>query len=315
MIDVLNATARREHSKEESPMIGVKKIAHATYETPDLDQQIEYYTDILGLDLIAREKDTAYLASTIDHHSVVLLKGGGDSARCVRIGFQLGIDDDIDAFEKQTAAHGIKTVRKKNPEPSIAEMVSFEDPKGTVMEVFKRGELSQQKFSDNGIVPHKLGHVAFCFKDVKATTDFYCNVLGFRVSDWMGDFFSFLRCGTDHHTINLMRADGDRHFHTAFELRDWGHMLTACDYLSLRGYKLLWGPGRHGIGHNLFTYHRAPNGLITELFAQLDQMNEALGHFEPRPWHRDRPQKPKVWQKDPSASNYWGIMPTDEMHK
>jgi hypothetical protein len=25
-------------------MIGVKKIAHATYETPDLDQQIEYYT-------------------------------------------------------------------------------------------------------------------------------------------------------------------------------------------------------------------------------------------------------------------------------
>jgi catechol 2,3-dioxygenase-like lactoylglutathione lyase family enzyme len=296
-------------------MIGVKKIAHATYETPDLDQQIEYYTDILGLGLIAREKDTAYLASTIDHHSVVLLKGGSDSARCVRIGFQLGIDDDIDAFEKQTAAHGIKTVRKKDPEPSIAEMVSFEDPKGTVMEVFKRGELSRQKFSDKGIVPHKLGHVAFFVKDVKATTDFYCNVLGFRVSDWMGDFFSFLRCGTDHHTINLMRADGDRHFHTAFELRDWGHMLTACDYLSLRGYKLLWGPGRHGIGHNLFTYHRAPNGLITELFAQLDQMNEELGYFEPRPWHRDRPQRPKVWTPDPNAANYWGLGAPEEMRK
>jgi hypothetical protein len=27
------------------------------------------------------------------------------------------------------------------------------------------------------------------------------------------------------------------------------------------------------------------------------------------------PQKPKVWAKDPSASNLWGIMPTDEMHK
>jgi hypothetical protein len=26
-------------------MIGVKKISHATYETPDLDRQIEYYTD------------------------------------------------------------------------------------------------------------------------------------------------------------------------------------------------------------------------------------------------------------------------------
>jgi hypothetical protein len=75
----------------------------------------------------------------------------------------------------------------------------------------------------------------------------------------------------------------------------------------------LWGPGRHGIGHNLFAYHRGPNGLITELFTELDRMNEELGYFEPRPWHRDSPQKPKVWAKDPTASNLWGIMPSDEM--
>src|SRR5256885_1012607 len=133
-------------------MIGVKKIAHATYETPDLDEQIEYYTDILGLNLIAKEKDAAYLASTIDHHSVVLRKGGSGRGACVRLGFQLGPDDDIGAFEKQTAAHGIKTQRKTNPEPSIADMVTFEDPKGTVMEVFKRGEFMHQEFPAKGIV-------------------------------------------------------------------------------------------------------------------------------------------------------------------
>jgi catechol 2,3-dioxygenase-like lactoylglutathione lyase family enzyme len=294
-------------------MIRVKKIAHATYETPDLDRLVEYYTEVLGLTLAEKAKDVAYLASTLDHHSVVLRQGG--QAKCVRLGFQVGPDDDLNDFEKQTAAHGIKTQRRKDPDPTIADMVTFEDPKGTAMEVFKRGEFAGQRFPNKGIVPHKLGHVAFFVNDVKRTTDFYCDVLGFRVSDWMGDFFSFLRCGADHHTINLMQANEDRHFHTAFELRDWGHMLTACDYLSLNGYKLLWGPGRHGIGHNLFAYHRAPNGLITELFAQLDQMNEELGYFEPRPWHRDRPQRPKVWAKDPSASNYWGIMPTEEMRK
>ena len=294
-------------------MIRVSKIAHATYETPGLEQQIEYYVDILGLTLVEMDGDTAYLASTLDHHSVILTKG--EQARCTRLGFQIAADEDLDAFDKQTAAKGIKTARKRDAQPTIADMVTFEDPKGTVMEVFKRGEFAHQKFPTKGIVPHKLGHVAFFVTEVKRTTDFYCDVLGFRVSDWMGDFFSFLRCGADHHTINLMQDPQNRHFHTAFELRDWGHMLTACDYLSLNGYKLLWGPGRHGIGHNLFAYHRAPNGLITELFAQLDQMNEELGYFEPRPWHRDRPQRPKVWAKDPSASNYWGIMPTDEMHK
>jgi catechol 2,3-dioxygenase-like lactoylglutathione lyase family enzyme len=294
-------------------MIRVRKIAHASYEMPDLEKQIEYYTEILGLTLVEHDKGAAYLASTVDHHSVVLRTG--DAARCVRIGFQIGPDDDLDAYEKQVREKGIKTARKKDPEPTIADVVTFEDPKGTVMEVFKRAEFAGQRFQSKGIVPHKLGHVAFHVTEVKKTTDFYCDVLGFRVSDWMGDFFSFLRCGPDHHTINLMETGSNRHFHTAFELRDWGHLQTACDYLSLNGYKLLWGPGRHGIGHNLFAYHRAPNGLITELFAELDRMNEELGYFEPRPWHRDRPQKPKVWVKDPSASNLWGILPGEEMTK
>jgi catechol 2,3-dioxygenase-like lactoylglutathione lyase family enzyme len=294
-------------------MIRVSKIAHASYETPDLAQQTEYYTAILGLTVAAQEKDTVYLASTVDHHAVVLRKGA--QPQCTRIGFQIASTADLDAFEKQLAGHGIAAERRKDPEPSISDMLVFKDPKGTVMEVFKRGDFSQQKFQSHGIVPHKLGHVAFHVTDVKRITKFYCDVLGFRESDWMGDFFSFLRCGPDHHTINLMQTGSDRHFHTAFELRDWAHMQQACDFLSLNDYKLLWGPGRHGIGHNLFAYHRAPNGLITETFAELDRMNEELGYFEPRPWHRDHPQRPKVWAKDPSASNLWGILPSDEMMK
>ena len=294
-------------------MISVKKIAHTTYEVPDVERQTEYYTDILGLTLTEKSKDAVYLASTIDHHSVVLR--AGTQAQCVGVGFQLGLDDDLGAFERQVQGVGVKTQRKKDPDPSISEMLSFEDPKGTLIEVFKREAFSGQRYPVQGIVPHKLGHVAFHVTDVKHVTKFYCDVLGFRVSDWMADFFSFLRCGPDHHTINLMQTGSNRHFHTAFELRDWGHLQTACDYLSLNGYKLLWGPGRHGIGHNLFAYHRSPAGLITETFAELDRMNEELGYFEPRPWHRDNPQKPKVWPKDPAASNLWGIMPTDEMMK
>ncbi len=294
-------------------MIRVHKIAHATYETPDLDKQAEYYTEILGLTLVAKEKDAVYLASTVDHHSVVLRRG--PQAQCVSLSFQIPPDADLGEFEKQVIGHGVKTQRKKDPEPSIADTVTFADPKGTIMEVFKREAFAHQRFQKKGIVPHKLGHVAFHVTDVKKVTKFYCDVLGFRESDWMADFFSFLRCGPDHHTINLMETGSNRHFHTAFELRDWSHMQEACDFLSLNGYKLLWGPGRHGIGHNLFAYHRAPNGLITETFAELDRVNEELGYFEPRPWHRDTPQRPKVWEKDPSASNLWGIMPSDEMMK
>ena len=50
-------------------MIGVRKIAYACYETPDPQQQAEYYTDILGLSLVETDSDAIYLPTTIDHHS------------------------------------------------------------------------------------------------------------------------------------------------------------------------------------------------------------------------------------------------------
>src|SRR5262249_61166101 len=80
--------SRQKIEAKEMSMIRVRKIAHASYEMPDLEKQTAYYTDILGLNLIAKEKDTVYLANTVDHHSLVLRKG--DQPKCTRIGFQIG---------------------------------------------------------------------------------------------------------------------------------------------------------------------------------------------------------------------------------
>ena len=109
-------------------MIRVRKIAHASYEMPDLEQQVAYYTDILGLTVTAKEKDTVYLANTVDHHAVVLRRG--PEVKCVRIGFQLGPDDDLDLFEKQTATRGIKTARRQDPEPTISDMLPSRTRRG-----------------------------------------------------------------------------------------------------------------------------------------------------------------------------------------
>jgi len=43
----------------------------------------------------------------------------------------------------------------------------------------------------------------------------------------MGDFFAFLRCGTDHHTINLIDLQARPDEPHRFELRDWTHVETA----------------------------------------------------------------------------------------
>ena len=87
-------------------MIRVKKIAHATYETPDLDKQVEYYTDILGLTLDRAEQGRRL--SRQHRRSPFGGPARGRAARCTRIGFQIGPDDDLDAFEKQVQRPGLK---------------------------------------------------------------------------------------------------------------------------------------------------------------------------------------------------------------
>jgi hypothetical protein len=100
--------------------------------------------------------------------------------------------------------------------------------------------------------------------------------------------------------------------HIAFELKDWAHIGAACETLGRHKRPILWGPLRHGIGHNISIYHRDPDDHIIEFFAELDQMkSEELGYFEPRPWHEDHPQRPKVWKRDAGAM-VWGVPPAPD---
>ena len=137
---------------------------------------------------------------------------------------------------------------------------------------------------------------------------FYQDLLGFKWSDTVGDFFVFLRCNADHHAANFMAsAKFQGMHHIAYEMRDPNHLIAMLDHLAKNDYRLHWGPGRHGPGHNLFTYHRDPDGHVIELFTQIDVVHdEAKGYWEPRPWHEEYPMYPKTWQVDLATVNQWG---------
>ena len=147
-------------------------------------------------------------------------------------------------------------------------------------------------------------------RDVQETCRFYGDTLGFKVGDWIADHFVFMRCGHEHHTLNFVQLGQARLQHLAFEMQDAAALIQSCDVLAHNNLEIMWGPVRHGPGHNMATYHRNPQGQIVELYAEMDLMtNEALGYYDPRPWHADRPQKPKVW---PRGGNIWGpVGPVD----
>ncbi|MSP46269.1 MAG: glyoxalase [Xanthobacteraceae bacterium] len=289
-------------------MIQARRFSHATFETPDLERQIDYFTQVVGLQVAARENGHVHLATKVG--DLVLQVKKSDAARCTTLAFQVDPHLDVADIRKGLEAEGVRSELQSDAAPGVPNAVVFDDPKGTRIAVFAEQTPIAKNQPVAGIGPLKLGHLAFCVDDPKAFADFYCKVMGFRLSDWIQDWFVFLRCGADHHTINFVRGKRTMMHHVAFELKDWAQIQTAMDFLGSKNINLAWGPGRHGPGHNIYTYHRNPDDQIIELFTELDKMlDESLGYFDPRPWHRDRPQVPKVWNE---ARDIWGQPPTPD---
>lgn len=291
-------------------MIQARRIGHATFETPDLEKQIGYYTQVAGLIVAEREKNRVFLSTRIGQLAIQLQRA--TTARCTKIAFEVSPNEDFAEMARRLSEEGIKSEQRSDDIPGTPKALVFEDCKGTTIELFNEWKFQShdQPFMGAGVL--KLGHLAMAVTDPKAVTEFYCKVLGFRVSDWIEDFFSFLRCGPDHHTVNFIRGNSVKLHHVAFELKDFAHMQSACEWLGRKNVTIIWGLGRHGAGHNVFVYHRNADDQVVEFYTELDQMkDEALGYFDPKPWHVDQPQRPKVWDRK-SATLVWGPPPTPD---
>lgn len=290
-------------------MIKVGRIGHATFETPDLDAAAEHFTETVGLVVAAREQDRVHLASKLGILSVALERGA--QSRCSRLAFEASPGTDLAEAERSLAAEGIGCERRNDIAPGLSEVLSFADPKGTGIDVFTRWSTVTPPCDTAGASALKLGHVAFIVPDPEAMVEFYAKVLGFRVSDWIDDFFVFMRCNADHHTVNFVRGEAARLHHFAFELKDMAQVQNACELLGRKRIPIAWGPVRLGPGHNVAIFHRNPDDHMVEFYIELDQMkDEALGYWDPRPWHRECPQRPKVWTGE--HRHIWGPPPTPE---
>ena len=290
-------------------MVKPKRVGHASFETPDLERSIAYYTHVNGLVVAEREKNRAFLSTRTGQLAIQL--DLGPESRCNRISFEVAPKADFAAMKRELAAAGVASDLRNDSIPGIGQVLAFNDPKGTIIELFKNWSYLGSHHQALGVGPLKLGHIAFQVPDVAAIAKFYETVLGFHVSDWIEDFFVFMRCGTDHHTVNFISGKKAKMHHIAFELKDFAHLQDSCELLAHRNIPIIWGPLRHGPGHNVAIYHRNADDHIVEFFVEMDQLkDEELGYFEPRPWHRDTPQRPKVWER--STTTIWGPPPTPD---
>jgi catechol 2,3-dioxygenase-like lactoylglutathione lyase family enzyme len=286
-------------------MIKVKRLGHATISTPDIEKQTDYYSRILGLSIIERSKERVFLGTKQGLEAIELVRGEPNQLK--RLSFQVAPGSDLKDVAKTLRDDGIKCELRQGISPGVSHAVTFEDPKGTPIDVYAKYNFAKIDGIPSIFNILKLGHVAYRVLGVQKIVKFYTDVLGFRVSDWRGDFFVFMRCNTDHHTLNFIIDEKPQLAHIAFEVVDWAEIRKACDYLAHNKVQLVWGPGRHIIGHNVAIYHRNQDLMRIEIFTEMDQMkDEELGYFDPRPWHQEFPLYPKMHGPE-TLRNYWGF--------
>jgi catechol-2,3-dioxygenase len=286
-------------------MIQVRRLAHATLSTPDLDKQVDYWTHIVGLNVVARDAKRAVLATMLGQEAIVLEKG--DHADLTRIAFQVAPGSDLGDASAALKKAGVAHELRSDVTPGVKKALTFTDPKGTTVELFAEYGFHAIATATAGVNPLKLGHVASRVTDVAKVAKFYEEVLGFRVSDWVGDHFVFMRCSVDHHTVNFVHYDTPRLHHVAFEVKDWSEVQRSVEILARNKIPLVWGPLRHIVGHNIAAYHRNSDDLRVEFYCEMDLMyDEALGYWQPRPWHEEMPLRPRRWPKDTWRSA-WGF--------
>ena len=140
--------------------------------------------------------------------------------------------------------------------------------------------------------------------DIESLSAWWCEVLGFRVSDWSQRQMVFLRCNPDHHSIAFNRADWASLNHVAYEVPSLDAFMSSIGRLKRAGHDVGWGPGRHGPGDNAFGYFVDPAGTVPEVTAEAQQIDEAA-------W------VPRTWPRTPELSDRWGTAgpPSPEMRR
>jgi catechol-2,3-dioxygenase len=142
-----------------------------------------------------------------------------------------------------------------------------------------------------------IQHLTLATGDVGAIEGFYAGKLGFSVSDRVLDgegkvMTCFMRSNHEHHTLACFyyqeRQGIDHH---SYETGEWNGIRDWCDRFAERKIPLMWGPGRHGPGNNLFVFIVDPDGNWIEVSAELEIIH-------------DRPAKD--WPHEERTLNLWG---------
>jgi catechol 2,3-dioxygenase-like lactoylglutathione lyase family enzyme len=258
-------------------MSRVTEIRYVGYGCPDLEAERTFYADVWGLKHVGTQDGMHHFAAEGSDELYVVRLRQTDDKRIDVVALKADTRADVDALFAKVQTAGCTIIHPQQELSGLGGGYGFRffSPDGLPFEISSdvaRGT-SRPMLRWDG-VPQKISHIVMHSPDHQAMTAFFIDVLGFRLSDWLGDFMSFLRCNEWHHRIAFLPGPPCLN-HIAYDMLTVDDMMRGIARLRKKGTDIKWGPGRHTAGNNTFSYFTTPNGFAVEYTSELESIDEA----------------------------------------
>jgi catechol 2,3-dioxygenase-like lactoylglutathione lyase family enzyme len=257
-------------------------MGHIALRVPDLDAAVAFQREVIGMVESERTAGVSYMTCNERHHELMLIQ---DPVRrgYDHIGLEVADARDLELMKATVTKAGGRVLGDiYDGEPGIDRALRVQGPGGHVFKLFCGMESGQ--VLEPGDRPIKFEHASVKVRGMRKMEWFLEKGLGFRFSDRMGPFAAWWHCDEDHHGMALVVAPRPELAHYCYAYNDLNEEGRVADRLrALSGRGIVWGPVRHGPGHNQSMYLHDNDGALIELSSDLAHMTPEEG-YTPKTW-------------------------------
>ena len=262
-------------------------LDHIAIETPQRVAMQKFYCDQLDLSVVGEGADHVALEGR--ERRLVLVDGEAQKLRY----YALAGKSVADVDKARRFLEGANVTASDITGEFGSQGTAFYDPDGVEIRIVKSSPANK----DHAGLAGRLQHVVVATSQPVEMGEFYQSVVGMRLSDYVLDeddrlMATFLRSDPEHHSYAAFRAEAAKLDHFAMETNDWNDIRDWGDHFARFETQIFWGPGRHGVGNNLFFMVQDPDGNKVEISNELDVLAADA--------------EPGKWGQGYKAYNLWG---------
>jgi 2,3-dihydroxybiphenyl 1,2-dioxygenase len=267
----------------------VEGLGYLAFEVADLEAWEAFATGVLGLQVAQRW--AGGLALRMDDHAQRFVLTSGPADDLAAVGWQIADEPTLEALVARLRAAGHDVVEASAAEAAARQVVrlfALIDPGGLRVELgFGPGRAEAPFHSPlvpGGFVTgdQGMGHLVITAPDEEATRRFYCELLGFRLSDRIVcEFYghpvdiTFLHTNGRHHSLAFGGKQEKRLHHFLLEVRTIDEVGMALDRAVRAGVRIFQMIGRHPNDQMISFYAFTPSGFQFEYGCGGRQVDDA----------------------------------------